>query len=855
MKKLIFKIALLSMLLVFVACANDETSTGGSASLTIPNSTLVAKFFGDMASKDQNPERRPNAGNAGINAGGVTFKFDKQTAEFVNGNAEIIFHNDDNSAAEQSAALKARIIFEASAIIQNPSNKIDGLSNLVGVDIEVATDTTATAIITVNTSGESQFENGEKTKTFNINLTGDYFVAPTIIPNESLITAFQNDKSLNINAAAGMAGIIADEITVNVIDGDFQDDTSANVTFSSGDDNGGKQLAAMKKAVTKAVSDILTLNAVEGLNTTALVNVKINGSGAATATVTIKPKDSFVFQDGRYTKTFKITLSNGTIGFSTISHSTLIAAFKDGTGNDTNTSLNATSGTAGFGGAEINVKYSITDFVSDTGARVSFAKTDFSSSLQVVAMTKSVKQLVEAILKHNDNKVDGLDTNIEVTVKTNATDSATATVTVKALPGFFFEDSANGDNKTFEIALTGKFSMHKEVTNAQLTAAFNGGTDDQSANTDPNTSNAGIAKGMITLKYSSPNFDPDNAVSVTFHADHITFQQQENAIESSVKAIMKLMIENNTVTGLSQTVTVTDIVRKDIKTVTATVNIMTSNGYLFEDNTNSKAFKITLQSEGFAPLSISLDSFEVPATNNIGGKAGVALFIIPDGFAHVTIPVAVTFHAADNTIDAQNKAIKRSMKEMQLLNKEGIVVSSVGDYNTNKTIEVTFSPKPGYKFDGADSKTVRISLKGDFADVVDRYKIVETPFTLSGLSPIRGRAGIPTLRFQSGFREPATVQCMSWHSSDKGNARKGAALRALDKMLTENNSSYPDSDYPFAVEYKKGSVRFKQDADGDMWWDNAAHFQADLTVDDNNYYFPNGTRNRTITFRLLCTII
>ena len=861
MKKLVFKIALLSMLLVFVACTDDGTNTGsGSSSLTIPNSTLVAKFFGTMMSHDQNPEARAIAGTAGINEGGVTLKFDQRTSKFLDGNAEIVFHGDDNSAGEQSAALKARIITEARTIIQHANNKVTGLSPLVEVDVEIISDTTATAIVTIKTSGDYKFEDGNKTKTFNINLTGDYFVAPTIIPNEALTTVFNNDQSVNIDAAAGMAGIATGEITVHVTEGVFSPDTEANITFDLSDDDGGKQLVAMKNAVTNAVSRILkhSDNVVDGLNTDATVDVKINIGDTATATVTIRANDGFIFQNGKSKKTFEITLKSTAIDLTIILDATLRNQF-DGTNDDLNTALNATSGNAGFIAGQIAVKYSGTAFEADTNAAVTFAAADNSNTKQRAALTASVKQVVENILEATGNDVKGLNQVVDVTeLSITDTSNASAKVKVKALDGFTFEDKLT--SKEFTITLKGVFVMHEVVSNLDLDT-FNA-NHYQSAKTSPSSGVAGIAIDAIKLNATNGKFNNDDTVAVIFHTADKAWAKQVSAMTKSIKLIVEWVLNDtnkaplNKIEGLSTKVTVSNIVRKDMKNVTATVTISTAEGYRFEDHSISKDFKITLQSNGFTPFTIDLNRFNIPASSASAGKAGYVAFTIPDGFASVTKPVAVTFNSADNTLDKQKTAVKKAMKEMNVTSKEGIVVSSVGDLNANKTILVTFSPKPGYTFSGVDSKTVMISLSGRFAGVVDPYKIIETPFTLSASAVAPGRAGISSMPFQSGFREPANIRCMSFHSSDKKDfhKRKAAAIRALDKMLTENNSSYPDSDYPFAVEYTKGSIRFKQDGDGDMWWDNVAHFQADLTVDDDRYTFPNGTGNRVITFRLLCTL-
>ena len=797
MKKLIFKIALLSMLLVFVACANDETSTGGSASLTIPNSTLVAKFFGDMASKDQNPERRANAGNAGIDAGGVTFKFDKQSAEFVNGNAKITFHEDDNTAAEQSAALKARIRFEASAIIQNPSNKIDGLSPLVDVDIthDELSATKATALVTVKTSGESKFEDGEKTKTFNIILTGKYFVPPAIILNETLAIAFNdNDPSDLITASPGNAGIAAGEIVINANNGDFQDtDNTAEVTFDNAEINATQLIAAMKNSVKTAVDDILkqATNTVEGLSTETLVSVRISGTkGLATVTIKVKDSFSYSFEDGSNAKTFVITLTSDRIK-KTIITNTKLAEIFNGAPDDRSRAVNLIGGLAGIK-AEGIILNAVAGKFDTSNTNVIFHIGDTTAANQNAAILYSVKLVVNEILGKSVNKIDGLNTNAVFKVVIADSTTATATATINTIDGYEFEGGST--SKDIVVKLTGTFTNHTVIPNSDLQSEFDG--NDESPNHNEEPGKASIRSKEITLKVINGKFQDDNNVAVTFHGNDDTIAEQAIAIEYTVKKIVDFMLvpSRNKVKGLDGKSTVKFIEKTGETTATARVTIKSIGGYKFEDGTTSKTFTITLNSMGFEGATLYVNANAPSQT-----RAGLTGFIIPKDFSDITDKVAVTFHNLDNVFDDEKKiAIKNAMLQMNLPKGNSLKVKSVGDFQSNdNTIEVTFN----------NNKVVKIYLSGYFGD--QNQEITIDAFKTDAFGATGGYAGLPRISVGKDFTAPKITHVAGYSGRPNDDGKKAQIIGALNAAFLQRNQVNYGDDYPEGIQYYPGNVVVK----------------------------------------------
>ncbi len=796
MKKLVFKIALLSMLLVFVACTDDGTDTGsGGVSLTIPNSTLVAKFFGTMLSNDQNPVGRAIAGTAGINEGGVTFKFDQRTSKFVDGKAEIKFHNDDNTAAEQSAALKARITNEARTIIQHANNKITGLSPLVGVEIthDELDATKATALVTVKTSGESKFEDGEKTKTFNIMLTGIYFVPPIVVLNETLATAFNdNDPSDLITASPGNAGIAAGEIVINANNGDFQDtDNTAEITFHDTETDATKLITAMKNSVKTAVDDILRLpnNTVKGLSTETLVSVRISGTEGL-ATVTIKVKEGFSFEDGSNAKTFVITLTSDRIQ-KTIITNTKLAEIFNGASEDKSRTVNLIGGVAGMpaNGIILNAPGGTFD---TSNTVVTFHIGDTTAANQNAAILYSVKLVVNEILEKSVNKIDGLNINAVFKVVIADSTTATATATINTIDGYEFEGGST--SKDIVVELTGAFTDHTVILNSDLQSEFDG--NDESPNYNESPGRASIRGKEITLKVINGKFQDDNNVAVTFHGNDDTIEEQKIAIEFTVKKIIDFMLHPslNKVKGLDGGSTVKFIEKTGDTTATATVTIKSIGGYKFEDGTTSKTFTITLNSMGFEGATLYVNGNAPSHT-----RAGLTGFIIPKDFSDITDKVAVKFHNLDNVFDDEKKiAIKNAMLKMNLPIGNSLKVKSVGDFQSNdNTIEVTFN----------NNEVVKIYLSGYFGD--QNQEITIDAFKTDAFGSTGGYAGLPSISVRKDFTAPTLTHVAGYSGRPNDDGKKAQIIKALDAAFLQRNQVNYGDDYPEGIQYYPGNVVVK----------------------------------------------
>ena len=842
MKKLIFKIALLSTLLIFVACteAGDNVSSG-SSNLTIPNSTLVAKFFGDMASNDQNTEKRAIAGSAGINEGGVTFKFDKQTEKFVDGKAEIKFHNDDNTAAEQSAALKARVAFEASAIIQHKNNKINGLSQLVDVQMQLdeGSTTNATAIVTVKTSGESKFEDGDITKTFQIALTGDYFAEPIEIPNTDL-DKLNNKQSAVVTATYGTAGIAAREITISVTDGVFLADVAANVTFHANDNDVIKRTVAMKNAVTKAVSDILkdSINAITGLNKNATVIIKNIQNGKATATVTIKANDGYIFENKRYNKTFDITLNSEDIGLITITNQTLTNTFNS-SADDKSNAITVASGTAGIPANGITLTSQNGNFNAIT-TNVTFNSTDSSAGKQNEAILFSVRKAVNEILKNQGNIITGLNPNALVLVTiTDGTDTATATATINTVDGYQFEDKTT--TKEIKVTLNGNFTNHLTISNSSLEVAFDGSDVSRQI-----TGGIAINKGAITLKVTNGVFQDDHEIALTLSDAH-TFEQQAEAIVVAVKDIVDTMLNDplNHIEGLGESI-VTNVVKTEFKKVTATVTINATGDYKFEDGKKSKTFNITLISDQFALIIIDETGINIARSNNSHKKAGLAAFTIPAGFANLLTPkVVISFHNLDNVIEERRPALKKAMQAMNIPKGAGVVVRTVSDLQMNGlTIDVTFSPATGYKFGNGDAdKKVTIHVTG-FNGGPGIQTIYPGAFKISAFDPASNYAGIKD--FTVGANFSASTLGISGYNAVSGNPsdeiKQEQINKTLRKIFLQANSQYTEG---MIFKDNSGNVTL------DDWSSRGATYTITFDVEDLNGPFQYANKNNKLRITVI----
>ena len=383
------------------------------------------------------------------------------------------------------------------------------------------------------------------------------------------------------------------------------------------------------------------------------------------------------------------------------------------------------------------------------------------------------------------------------------------------------------------------------ISNTDL-EVFDGTANDQSTAIGESQGTAGIDAKAITLKVKDGTFEK-SAAAVTLDSADNTAVKQISAISKSVKQAVDsiLKVSDNAVVGLSTEATV-DVKMSGTSTATATVTIKAVNDYMFEDKATFKTMTITLTGDNFEQSLVDESAFVVPAISISDGIAGVNSFTIPAGFATaVTDKVAVSFHNRDNEYSEKKAAIKKAMFSMNITSKQ-VVVSSVGDFENDDSIEVTFKPADGYKFTYGENRKVKIYFSGNFQQ--DFQKIVGTPFTTRSIPTISGEAGIPAIEFDNNFK-PKKLSSFDFHKNDKGSfdRRQKAAIKSLNKMFKNQKLFYG---LPEGVSYPTDStvnVKIK------YWNDGHAILIVTLVVQDNLYIFENGRDHMEVEIKFTGT--
>ena len=395
------------------------------------------------------------------------------------------------------------------------------------------------------------------------------------------------------------------------------------------------------------------------------------------------------------------------------------------------------------------------------------------------------------------------------------------------------------------------------VSNSQLAIAFNGALNDQSIAITQAQGRAGINRGVISLKVEKGAFKEDSAAISLSSSDNTGVKQMAaitNSVTQAVNAI--LTVKENAVVGLSTESTV-EVIIKNATSSTATVTIKTVDGSTFEDKTTTKIFKINLTGRGFEIPVIDESAFSIPAIASTTGRAQIAGFTIPAGFAEVTSKVAVNFNNKDNLTTEKFPAVKKAIESMVLPANKGIVIASVGEFqmdghagwDASGNITVTFKAASGYKFEGASTRKVKIHFIGAFIDT--QQTIDETPFTTDAINPSPGKAGVASITFGAGFKPPKSVS-VSFHGSDKGNAKRNAVIASLNKVFDDNNIY--SADYPEGVYYTPVDVRIKKKSNNvDYEWSdlNAVLIVTFRIRFHDEHIFSDGTYEKDVEFTIV----
>ena len=393
------------------------------------------------------------------------------------------------------------------------------------------------------------------------------------------------------------------------------------------------------------------------------------------------------------------------------------------------------------------------------------------------------------------------------------------------------------------------------VSNSQLAIAFNGALNDQSIAITQAQGRAGINRGVISLKVEKGAFKEDSAAISLSSSDNTGVKQMAaitNSVTQAVNAI--LTVKENAVVGLSTESTV-EVIIKNATSSTATVTIKTVDGSTFEDKTTTKIFKINLTGRGFEIPVIDESAFSIPAIASTTGRAQIAGFTIPAGFAEVTSKVAVNFNNKDNLTTEKFLAVKKAIESMVLPANKGIVIASVGEFkmdgyagwDASGNITVTFKAASGYKFEGASTRKVKINFRGPFIDT--KQTIDETAFTTTARGKASGRAGVSPIQFNKNF---AVGNLPNLSFTSKVEAKeKEEAIAGLDNMFYEEYKPFGGK-LPEGVRYNKGkgNVKIKKMPNNvdDDWNDYYAWFEVTFDVADTDYVFAGDDKTKKTVY-------
>ena len=495
-------------------------------------------------------------------------------------------------------------------------------------------------------------------------------------------------------------------------------------------------------------------------------------------------------------------ISGNTDKLKIIANSELARVF-DGANNDKSITIEKVSGTAGIVADEIVFKVLAGTFQSNPDVAVTFDTADDDGGKKITAMTKSVKQAVEAILNVAGNNIEGLSKETRVAVDIDRT-TATALVTIIVDDDYAFEDKTT--TKTFIIILTGEGVRKTVISNNLLASTFNNATEDKSLAVNKAVGKAGITADAITLNAQKGVFVDNTEVAILFNATDNTNVKQITAIINSVNQAVDTMlaIEANHINGLSEDVTVlADIASTTEATATVTINVY--DGFEFEDRSTSKTFTIGLTNNAFVGAKIILNATlatafdggdnDKSATLNqaSGDSAGIAageivLKVNASGVFQNDTVTALTFHANDNTLSKKESVVKNSIIKtvtpiLTTNNVEGLSVTikledlSIAEMiDKNKMIAtVSIKALQGYKFeDKTTVKTFEITFNSEnFGDSF----ISEGAINIPKVDVTERKAGITAFTIPAGFKDVNSGANATFHKTIYQTAKKKTVLK------------------------------------------------------------------------------
>ena len=420
MKRSVFNMALLFMLIFLVACSNDDNVGGNTDKrIVISNAELARVFDGDTDDKSVTISNA--SGIAGIIADEIIIKV--TTGIFQNSNdVDVTFDITDDDYDKKSIAMTKSVKQVVNNILNVTGNNIEGLSKEASVVVEID-DTAVTATVTITVDTDYVFEDRTTTKTFAITFNRSNFDKIIISENAINIPA--------ITVTANKAGINGFTIPQG-----FSDVTSGvNATFLN-----TTIQHAQKKTVFKNSITAIDISTVKGLKIKSVGDVVVNtGNTGAEIIVTFEPIAGYKFVTGT-TKEVTINVSGD---FKTVNNKIKEIAFQ-------------TSSPVNVGGTNISKPMRFgANFTQTTTPTVNFptGTTDEEKKLRT-------KHIVGVLFMNTDQQLNGgkfpegvaypLANTVE---KIFELGGATYTITLEALPGYTFQ-GGNATSKEVEVKVS-----------------------------------------------------------------------------------------------------------------------------------------------------------------------------------------------------------------------------------------------------------------------------------------------------------------------------------------------------------------------------------------------------------------
>ena len=255
---------------------------------------------------------------------------------------------------------------------------------------------------------------------------------------------------------------------------------------------------------------------------------------------------------------------------------------------------------------------------------------------------------------------------------------------------------------------------------------------------------------------------------------------------------------------------------------------------------------------------IDESAFTIPTISSAHGRAQVAKFTIPAGFADVTSDVSVTFNNKDNLLNEKQAAVKKAMYAINATSK-GLVVDSVGAFkmdgnagwNASGNIEVVFRAAKGFKFENPFTTTRKVIIHFTGAFIDTKQTIEEIPFATKYRGKASGRAGISSITFKHNLNTSGgNIPRFEFNSSDYAT-QKNEAVAGLNYMFIEENKNFGGA-LPEGIKYNKNNVKIKKQANGDdEWYGNYAIFEVTFDATDTDYEFAgNNKYQKTVDIKI-----